>query len=1112
MDRRQQSLWGIAILCVFFQSYEKRKAIHIDTPRINQSLNFKSVPASHSNITFNNEIAENTTFNYFTYPNIYSGGGVSVGDINNDGLVDIYFSGNMVENKLYLNQGDFKFKDITEIAGVAAYSEKLRWPRGVNMVDINNDGFLDIYVCIGDPKDRNANLLYINNGDLTFTEEAKKYGLDDTAHSVQSYFFDYDKDGDLDVYLATYPPFDLQNNNAFFVSKMKHPVKDETDKLYRNDGGYFVDVTDESGISNYGLTLSASIADFNNDDWPDIYVSNDFNSVDYLYLNNGDGTFTDQLKKYLPHTSNFGMGTDVADFNNDGLVDILQCDMMPKSNFDQKTNMSPMNTAQFNNAVTSGLHYQYMRNTLQLNRGNGYFSDIAELAGVAYSDWSWSSLFVDLNNDGWKDIFISNGMRRGVNNNDYLKLAEEIQAAGKVRRDNILSILDLMPVKPIDNYVYINQGGLTFKEQTGNGGLSFKGFTHGVAYADFDNDGDLDLVMNNMDNEAGLFENKATEVFDNANFIKIKLNGGKYNRHGIGASLKITAPDNTIQYQEIMSARGYQSSMQSIAHFGIGFNTTIDNIEVNWSDGKYQLLKNVKANKTITIDYKNSQIKKSIIPDVEYLFEDISNTSGITFKHKENDFDDFQRESLLPHRMSQFGPALSVTDVNNDQLEDFYIGGAMGQSGELYIQMTDGTFQKKKTFKELFNIEEVDALFFDADMDGDQDLIVVSGGNENEEGSLLQQDYFYLNDGQGNFSLHTEIFADTKISGGKIQLLDIEGDGDNDILITGRQIPGKYGYPASTKLYENILETGKLEFKDITKTKAPEFESIGMITSAICKDLNNDGRTDIVLAGEWTEPLIFFNEKDGFKKSNQKSLAEHKGWWFSLAVADFDKDGDIDIIAGNLGENYKYKASPKTPFELYTTDFNANGNLDIVLSFYEENKQYPLRGRECTSNQMPFIKEKFKSYDSFGKAQLEDVYGKEKLSKALHLKASTFTSMYLENDGTGQFNPKPLPVEAQFSTINSIITNDIDGDGNLDIIISGNLYGSEVETPRADASYGLFLKGNGEGDFKSISPKESRLYVMGDVKSSSLITLFGNNTGIIFAKNKNTLQLFKINK
>lgn len=1074
----------------------------------NNHVSFSKVDPKLSNIGFANRIRETRRLNYFTFPYMYAGAGVSVGDLDNDGLPDIYFTGNMVKNELYRNNGNLQFTNITDDAKVGAMDMN-RWVTGTTMADVNNDGWLDIYVCVSGPYENRKNLLFINKGDMTFDEKAEEYGLADNGFSVQSSFFDYDLDGDLDMYLATYPPFNFQSPNQFFVEKNGNPRESETDRLYRNEGnGKYVDVTDEAGVINYGLTLSASVADFNNDDWPDIYVSNDFNSPDFLYINNGDGTFTDKLSQYMNHTSNFGMGADVGDINNDGNLDLLQLDMMGDTNKDRKTNMSAMAPEIFYEAVDFGLHHQYMKNSMQLNNGDGTFSDIAELSGIAKTSWSWGPLIADLNNDGFKDVYITNGIRRNVNDNDFLLFNQKLQALGQINGTNQHRLLRRMPVSPVDNYVFVNNGDLTFKKALESSGLSYKGFSHGAAYTDFDNDGDLDIAINNMDDNALIFENLLNDSVPNA-YIKVKLNGVTDNRFGIGAKVKIVT-NGVEQTQQLSLSKGYQSSVPPILHFGVGNFKKIDAIEVKWPNGCVDVYSNITVNKLVTFTQKQNCSRQLFPEKKEPLLKSIKveNPRGLDYVHKENDFDDFKREVLLPHRMSRHGPALAVSDVNGDGLDDIFVGGAKGQSGILYLQDEEAFFHPMENGSWLNDRlhEDVFALLFDADGDTDKDLYVVSGGNEEKKDSEYYQDRLYINDGKGNFKKAPEALPRVTSSGSCVRECDFDGDGDLDLFVGGRQIPGGYPIPASSQLLRNDSQGGKIVFTDVTAKLAPQLNELGMVTDAVWSDVNSDKKPDLVLVGEWMPIMVFLNQEIFKDITEEKGLLKQTGWWNSVASGDFDGDGDMDLIAGNLGLNYKYKASETEPFEIYARDFDGNGTLDLALGYYENNLLYPVRGRQCSSQQVPDIKKKFPTYKAFANATFDEIYDVSDLNDTYHYQAQRFATTYFENQGNG-FVPHDLENEAQISSVNVIVPGDYNGDGHTDLILAGNLYGSEVETPRNDASYGLLVTGDGKGNFDPKKASETGLSIRGEVRAAAVIHLANGDEGIIFARNNDRLKL-----
>lgn len=1065
--------------------------------------NFTKLSSEKTQVKFSNSLQESESLNYFTYTSIYMGGGVSLGDINNDGLLDVFFTGNQVSNKLYLNKGNLKFEDITIKANIGGDD---RWYTGTTMVDVNNDGYLDIYCSVAGKEGNKKNQLFINNKDNTFTEKATEYGIAEEGNSVQATFFDYDNDGDLDLYIANYPIAHPSTSNMIYKNRMQ-TVKDiESDKLYKNEGGKFVDVSESAGVKNYSFSLGITAADLNNDGWKDLYVSNDYSIPDFMYINNQDGTFREVIKEATSQTAFYGMGIDIADINNDGFLDIFQADMDSDDNRRQKANMSSMNPRLFYETVLYGFHYQYMHNCLQLNSGfqqNGIpkFSNISRLTGTSSTDWSWAPVFADFDNDGWKDLYITNGTRREVNNKDFFnKIGDEtyddLSLAEKTK---------MIPSEKIDNFMFQNIKGLEFKRVNKDWGIEDKGFSNGVAYGDLDNDGDLELIINNIDEEASIFENTTS---NKNNYLKIKLKGSEQNTFGLGAVVQLYK-NNEQQIQELTLTRGFQSSVAPEIHFGLGEFKEVDSVKVVWNTEKVQVLKNIKANQTIEFAFSESTTTVNESEVTNTLFTNNTKLSE-EIRHVENTYDDFEKQVLLPHKMSTLGPAVAVADVNKDGLEDIFVGGSYGKQGVFYLQNTKG-FEKQNTeiFKSNELSEDTGALFFDPDNDGDLDLYVVSGGYELSEKSKYLKDRLYVNDGTGNFSKSNAI-PNSISSGSKVYKLDYNKDGKEDILTLGRQVPGKYPAPASSYILENNSTDGVINFTDKTLEVAPDFQDLGMATSAVITDFNNDSWDDIILVGEWMPIKIFKNNKGVFKEvSKELGLSETTaGWWWSIAQADFDNDGDMDYILGNNGLNYKYKASKDETFDIYAKDFDKNFKSDIVLGYYNKGKQYPVRGRQCSSEQLPDIKKKFKNYDTFSKATLIDVYGKKNLENSLHYQVQSFASIYLENTKDG-FKVHELPKEAQFSSIQQIIAKDIDKDGFIDAVIAGNLYNSEVETPRNDGSYGLFLKGNGNGTFNPVSVTKSGLYTSGDVKDLQNIRI-GKDNYIISVKNNDYLQFIKI--
>ena len=1084
----------------------------------NNHKQFSLISSNDSKITFSNTLTESDSLNYFNYPYIYMGGGIAVGDFNNDQLQDLYFTGNMVPNKLYLNKGALTFEDITEPANAGLGSD---WFLGATTIDINNDGWLDIYLSVSGNKASCPNKLLVNQGlnnkgEPTFVEQASKYGIADAGHSSQSTFFDYDNDGDLDLYVANYPITPFTTTPYIFKKLIEHAANKDSNHLYKNNGdGTFSNVTKEAGVLSYSLSLSATVSDLNNDGFKDIYVSNDFASADFCYINNGDGTFKNTIEQSVKHTALYGMGADIADMNNDGFLDVFQVDMDASTNKRSKANMASMNPQVFWDTYDSGLYYQYMHNCLQLNTGvldslnNPVFNNISRISNTSTTDWSWGPLFADLNNDGWKDLYVSNGTRREINNTDFFnKIKKKTSPFGqKISNDGLEKSLSI-PSEKTDNFVLKNAKDLTFEKVNKDWGLEYDGFTNGVAYADLDNDGDLEIVLNNIDDNAVIFENHNSE---NNNYIAFTFKGTKNNARGIGVKCTLFHKGKK-QFQELTLERGYISSMAPILHFGLEQEKTIDRVLVQWPDGLEQELVNVAANQVLKIDHNNAKASKSKVVNqkIATLFGSNNTSLDSLFIHTENVFDDYAAEILLPHKTSTFGPYVSVGDLNGDGLEDFYISGAKGYAGGLFYQNTNGGFERKKFFNDA-EYEDMGSLIFDADNDGDNDLYIVSGGNEFEPNSSQLQDRLYVNNGKGKLSLSKAALPIMHTSGSRVYSFDFDKDNDLDILVCGRLVPGNYPSPAKTYILENQSSQGSIKFEDVTEKMLPEFNKLGLATSASIVDIDKDGWDDIITTGEWMPIRVFKNTngKQFTEVTKQYGLENTTGWWFSLESGDFDNDGDIDFVAGNLGLNYKYKSTEEETFDIYFSDFDQNNKKDIVLSYYNEGKKYPVRGRSCSSSQVAQIKEKFKSYNEFAEATLIDVYGKDKLEASLHYQVNTFATTYFEND-QGKFVPHQLPNEIQLSSVNQLLVKDFNQDGNLDILAAGNLYDSEIETPRNDAGTGVFLTGNGKGIFTPHSIAQSGFYAPKNVKDLALIKV-GNKQMVLVANNNEAIQFIEIN-
>ena len=1067
---------------------------------------FRRVASDHSGVTFRNVVDENihNYFDLFAY--VYNGGGVGIGDVNNDGLPDIYFTGNEVPNKLYLNKGSMQFEDISKSAGVEGTG---RWNNGVTMVDINGDGLLDIYVCKGGYKEtaeQRKNLLFINQGNLTFKEEAAAYGLDEPGYSIHASFFDMDNDNDLDVYITNRPDsFDLPLTEM--VRQKTLSPASSRDKLYLNDQGKFREIGARAGITNnFGYALSIVTSDLNNDGFIDIFVANDFAEGDYMYINQGDGTFKERIKQATNHISMYSMGTDVADINNDGWEDIMVSEMLPEDYQRSKTSMPSMDVEGFNALVANGMHKQYMHNALHLNQGgNLFFSEISQLSGVGKTEWSWSCLLSDFDNDGLRDLFVANGYRRDVFDGDLEKKItafikrnqHKYNSPGEMLKKGFKEFIEIYDPIRVTDYLFKNNGDLRFQNVSAAWGFLEPGFSNGAAVGDLDNDGDLDLVVNRLEDEALVYENTSSTI---KNYLKVRLRGPSQNQHGLGAKVTIYH-DSKLQYFENKTVRGYLSSNDPVVHFGMGTVDMVDSLRVVWNDGKVNRLTRVAVNQTVEVDYAAATEN---IDEKKTFSRQFAETAILSpgFIHVENHVDEYKDQVLLPHTFSRSGPFLSKKDVNNDGLEDFYVGGASGQSGALYIQQ-DGNFLRHKvqSFEMDKAYEDMGAVFLDADLDGDADLYVVSGGSEFPEGSEMYHDRLYLNDGKGNFSRSALI--KTTSSGSCVVANDIDGDGDLDLFRGGQVVPNTY--PKDPRSYVLINEDGR--FTDKTADVAPLLSRAGMLNAAAWVDLDGDQIAELVVAGEWMPIRIFRKQAGKFEDvSPDFGLTLTEGWWNKLVADDLDMDGDIDLVLGNLGENYKFTASAERPFEVYADDFDGNGTNDIFLArHYLGSKLVPVRGRECSSQQMPAIAQKFPTYLSFAQSDLAGILGKD-MEEALHYKAHLFSSVVLVNDG-GKFTVKRLPTEAQLSAVNGIVVRDFDGDGIKDILLAGNKFDVEVETTPADASPGLFLRGEAGLRFRPQKPYESGFFVPYNVKDLCEIQM-KDGVAIVVSVNNGPVRVF----
>ncbi len=1067
---------------------------------------FRELTAAQTGFQFENALIENNRINILNYLYYYNGSGVGIGDLNNDGLPDIYMASSVGKNKLFLNKGDLNFEDITQQANVDG---GFGITTGVNLVDINNDGLLDIYVCKSgaDSKTYRTNLLFINQGNLKFKEQAAAYGLADHSFSNQAYFFDMDLDGDLDMYLVNHP-VDWPNMNKIMTGEQEFEgfSYQFSDKLYENIGNQkFKDITVAAGVQNRNWGLSATIGDFNGDNYPDIYVANDFIKPDNLYINNGDGTFTDEIQSYFRHISFYSMGSDFADINNDGYNDLFVADMAMSGHSRSKTNMGSMSTENFQTIVRRGYHYPYSSNTLQLNLGNNKYVDIAQLSNVAKTDWSWSPLLVDVDNDGFKDIFVTNGIYRDIIDNDFLLVKATYDQ--QKERNYFDDLIHKIPQTKVRNVVFKNNGDISFKNMSEKWGISKITNSNGAAYADLDLDGDLDFITNNLNEPSFIYENLAADSL-NHRFLKIKLIGSKYNVDAIGTKVEL-AYGNQVQRLDLQPARGYLSSSDRMIHFGLGNYSGQVDITVTWPDGKIStMIAGSSTNQNIVFDYTkaNGQTDKKLSNSAQ-LFSDETENFELDYTHKESSYNDFHKELLLPHKLSQNGPFISVADVNGDGLVDFFIGGSAGEPGKLFTQTSQGHFESCAVSPWLNDkgFEDQQSIFFDADGDDDMDLYVVSGSNEFDNKNLYQ-DRLYLNDGNGNYTLSKQSLPQIHSSGMAVDAGDFDNDGDVDLVVGGRVVPGKY--PSMPRTY--LLENSGGKFVDVTEEKAVALKHLGMITDIQFTDYDNDNDLDMIAVGEWLPITILENSDSNFKIKPVESFKETSGWWFSIASGDIDNDGDIDFALGNLGLNNKYHPSPDHPLHIYYNDFDKNGIGDIILSKTEKGVDYPVRGKECSSQQMPIINANFPTYKSFADASLQSLLGDESLNEALHHSVQTFESCLLINKGDGEFDIKSLPKMSQLSPLMSIKLDDLDQDGHLDLIGVGNFHATETETIRYDAGSGIYLKGNGNGEFFPLLVNDTGLYVDQDAKDLQFIKLQDDQKGILISATNDKLKLLKV--
>ncbi len=1089
---------------------------------------FESLPAARTGVRFTNSLPEAPDVNILNYLYYYNGGGVAVGDVNNDGLPDLYFSSNLGRNTLYLNKGDYAFEDVTERAGVGGPDG---WKSGVTMADVNGDGLVDIYASsVNYLSMRGRNALYVNNGDGTFTDRAAESGLDHVGYSTQAAFFDYDNDGDLDLFLLSHST----HTERSIGTALKRDVRSALGggRLYRNDGGRFRDVSAKAGIyggiEGFGLGVVAS--DLDSDGCVDVYVANDFQENDFLYRNNCNGTFTETITSATRHTSRFSMGVDAADFNNDGRPDVVVADMMPEREDVLKSSANAEPWTLFNLRLEAGYHPQYARNTLQLNRGDGTFSEIGYLAGVYATDWSWSTLFADLDNDGQKDLFITSGILRRPNDLDYINFVGNatVQAslAKGITQEN-LSLLKQMPQVPVANHVYRNTGDLRFTDMANAWGVNQTGFSSGAVYVDLNNSGALDLVTNNINAPASIYRNHARERNGNR-YLTITLSGVGGNTAGIGARV-IARHHGAVQLLEQSPTRGFQSAVDPRLHFGFSTDAataaTLDSLIVIWPDRRTQLLTNVPLNTQLTLSQRDATrantalLSAALRPPASAKpqkatqrathFADVTGTLGLSYKHEENSFNDFDREPLMPHMLSAEGPALAVADVNGDGLDDIYLGGGKWQPGTLMLQQKDGSFRAalEPALSADSLAEDTDALFVDANGDGKQDLYVVSGGNEFTGTADALRDRLYINDGAGHFRRDRLAVPEIFENGSVVSAGDFNGDGHPDLFVGARVVTGKYGVTPRSHLLQN---DGKGRFTDVTATVGSALSMAGMVTSAAWIDYDRDGKQDLVIVGEWM-PVRVFHQESGtlVERTTEAGFANTEGWWNTVTAADLDGDGHVDLVLGNLGLNSYITASAKEPAQLYINDFLKNGTLEQILTFYKHGVSYPLAGRDELVKLLPVLRPRYPSYASFGASRVKDIFSAEDLKAASVLEAHTFATVVARNSGRGAFTIAALPVEAQFAPTHAILARDFDGDGTTDLLLAGNFSRVPPIQGRYDAGYGLLLRGIGAAQFATVDQATSKLQLDGDVKHMRVLSNGARGTLILVARNNLPLQVLR---
>ncbi|WP_189564294.1 VCBS repeat-containing protein [Persicitalea jodogahamensis] len=1089
---------------------------------------FTLLSAGESGVNFSNRITENDSINIIDFEYVYNGGGVGIADLNGDSLPDVVFSGNQVNSQVYLNKGGMKFSDISEQAGLSNLG---RWCSGVSLVDINADGKMDIYLSATTFKSESqrANLLFVNQGNDAegvphFKEMAAEYGVADTGHSMQAAFFDYDNDGDLDLYVLIDTIEEYPN---LYHKKNTDGSSATTDRLYRCDwsqqGGHpvYVNVSKEAGIQTEGYGLGLNITDFNRDGYKDIYITNDYLSNDLLYINNGDGTFMDKAQAYFKHTSNSAMGNDVADLNNDGLADVMALDMLPRDNERKKKLMGANSYQGYLNNDLYGFTYEYVRNTMQINMGNKpgtnepIFADMGMMADVAETDWSWTPLLADFDHDGYRDLIVTNGFPRDVTDRDFAQFRAE---SGTVASKDYM--LDQIPTVKIKNYAFRNRGDLTFENVTETWGIGVPSFSNGAAYADLDLDGDLDMIVNNIDDSAFVYRNNLMETRPEKNhYLRIAFQGGEHNLNGLGARVEIFYNDSLRQMYEHSPYRGYLSSVEPMAHFGLGDVQTVDRVVVVWPNGKQQTLKSVKADQVLTV--RQSEATDAYAPDPlpGQLFRNLMDSVGIDYVHEEPEFIDFNGQKLLLHKLSQFPPAVAAADIDGDGLADLFVGGSRQHKGRFFVQKANGTFQLKDLLpggegKEKES-EDIGVLLFDADGDGDNDLYIASGSNEQNAGDPSYQDRLYLNDGKGGFSLAAGSLPEARVSTSCVRATDYDRDGDLDLFVGGRIDPQHYPRSVNSFILRNDSKPGSPKFSDVTSQVAPQLQNGGMICDALWTDYNNDGFMDLIVAGEWMPLQVFQNKNGNFvpDAALNSYLEKYKGFWNSIIGGDFDNDGDTDYVVGNMGLNNLARTSDETPLTMLAGDFNQDGMYDAIPMVYYpdaagKRELVPYHGREDMIKQMIPMRARYQTFADFTKATFDNLLTEEQRREALVLQANYLKSSYIENKGNGRFELRPLPALAQVAPINGMIAEDFDADGHLDVLLVANDFGNEVSVGRFDASNGLLLKGDGHGNFTPQTQVQTGFYVPGNAKGLVQLPDAQGNRLIVATQNRGPMRVF----